>query len=63
MLFIDNVLMVSQRDKRFYKPAGVQGWIMVIFERPGRFNEQTAATVAGYIFEACRAVGTSCFVI
>ncbi|KAF8579319.1 argonaute-like protein [Ramaria rubella] len=47
----------NMRDKKFYRPAGVKGWIMVVFERNQRFNEQTAQGVAKSLCDACTAVG------
>jgi len=47
----------KQRDKKFYRPAVIKGWIMVIYERQGRFGEPQAKSVAKFLSDACTAVG------
>jgi len=47
----------NMRDKKFYKPAAIKGWVMVIFERQVRFNEQAGRAVAKALSEACVSVG------
>lgn len=49
----------SQRDKKFYRPAGLKGWVLVVFERPARFDERAAQNVARLLSDACNAVGAS----
>ncbi|GJJ07624.1 hypothetical protein Clacol_001828 [Clathrus columnatus] len=48
----------NMRDKKFYAPGNVHaGWIMIIFERQGRFNQGQAQSVIESIINAARDVG------
>ncbi|KAF8529210.1 argonaute-like protein [Hysterangium stoloniferum] len=31
----------NMKDKKFFRPGPVKGWVMVVFERPQRFDKQT----------------------
>lgn len=60
------ILIVVKRDKRFYVPGGIKvGWLMVVFERQNRFNQQTAQSVINSLVQAAQEVGKFrfCFVL
>ncbi|KAI0254712.1 argonaute-like protein [Lactifluus subvellereus] len=44
-------------DKRMLTPSSVAHWMVVIYERQQRFNEQTANQMANDLVRACEAVG------
>lgn len=46
-------------DKTFVKPASVDRWFVIIYERIQRFNEGAAREMVGSLIQACRAVGQS----
>jgi eukaryotic translation initiation factor 2C len=29
-------------DKKFFKPVAIERWVVVVYERQGRFNDQAA---------------------
>jgi hypothetical protein len=40
-----------------FTPSSVAHWMIVIFERPQRFNEQVANQMAHDLVKGCEAVG------
>jgi hypothetical protein len=42
-----------------FTPSQVPNWMIVIYERPQRFNEQTAHQMANDLVNACETVGTT----
>lgn len=49
---------VTQRvDKKFYRPATIQSFAIIIFERPQRFNENNANEMGRSLLDACAQVG------
>ncbi|KAJ7284419.1 argonaute-like protein [Mycena rebaudengoi] len=49
--------MWNRADKRFYKPATITGWVMIILESLNRFSDQVAGQVAKDFVKGCRATG------
>ncbi|KAK7470584.1 hypothetical protein VKT23_002008 [Stygiomarasmius scandens] len=47
----------NMRDKRFYKPAEIQRWILVVYESQQRFGPGVAKDVIQGIVTGCQAVG------
>jgi len=45
-------------DKRFYKPAAIERWVVVVYERQQRFNQQSADEMTAGLLASCRDVGT-----
>ncbi|KAH9077150.1 argonaute-like protein [Lactarius deliciosus] len=53
-------IMSFQRiDKRMLTPSSVAHWIIIIYERQQRFNDQVANQMASDLVRACEAVGIS----
>jgi eukaryotic translation initiation factor 2C len=46
-------------DKRMFSPSSVAEWIIIIYERQQRFNDQVANQMASELVKACEAVGIS----
>ncbi|KAH7887674.1 argonaute-like protein [Phlebopus sp. FC_14] len=44
-------------DKRFFRPANIDRWIVVIYERQQRFNQQAAQDMIDGLVRSCNAVG------
>ncbi|KAJ7459186.1 argonaute-like protein [Mycena galericulata] len=44
-------------DKRFFKPVSIDRWVVVIYERQGRFNESAANDMINGLCASCRDVG------
>ncbi|KAJ7754236.1 argonaute-like protein [Mycena maculata] len=44
-------------DKRFFKPVQIDRWVVVIYERQGRFNEAAANDMINGLCSSCRDVG------
>ncbi|KIM90880.1 hypothetical protein PILCRDRAFT_811377 [Piloderma croceum F 1598] len=44
-------------DKRFYKPASIDRWVVVVYERQQRFNQQSADEMTAGLMASCRDVG------
>ncbi|KAH0839868.1 argonaute-like protein [Lanmaoa asiatica] len=44
-------------DKRFYRPASIERWIVVIYERQQRFNQQAAQDMIDGLLRSCNDVG------
>jgi hypothetical protein len=44
-------------DKRMLQASQVPNWMVIIYERQQRFNEQTANQMAADLVKACNAVG------
>ncbi|KAJ7075722.1 argonaute-like protein [Mycena belliarum] len=42
---------------KFYKPASIAAWVLIIFESMGRFNDQAVNDVATSFVKGCRATG------
>lgn len=48
---------VSRVDKKFYKAASFDRWVVVVYENDRRFNMQTAQGVVIGLLAACDSVG------
>ncbi|KAH9062680.1 argonaute-like protein [Lactarius vividus] len=46
-------------DKRMFTPSNVAQWIIIIYERQQRFNDQVANQMASDLVRACETVGIS----
>ncbi|KZT39639.1 argonaute-like protein [Sistotremastrum suecicum HHB10207 ss-3] len=46
-------------DKKFYQPAKVEGWIIVIYENQGRFGDQKVRGLIDGLVRGCEEVGIS----
>ncbi|KAH9077159.1 argonaute-like protein [Lactarius deliciosus] len=46
-------------DKRMFTPSKVANWMIVVYERQQRFNEQVANQMASDLVRACEVVGIS----
>ena len=46
-------------DKRFYQPADINGWVVVIYEVQSRFHMGSAREMIQGLIAACKEVGTS----
>lgn len=44
-------------DKRFYSPAIIDRWVVVVYERQQRFNQQSADEMTSGLLTSCRDVG------
>ncbi|KAF8138405.1 argonaute-like protein [Boletus edulis] len=44
-------------DKRFFRPANIDRWMVVIYERQQRFNQQAAQDMIDGLLRGCRDVG------
>jgi hypothetical protein len=44
-------------DKRMFTASRVPNWMVIIYERQPRFNEQTANQMAADLVRGCEAVG------
>ncbi|KAJ7507898.1 argonaute-like protein [Mycena galericulata] len=44
-------------DRRFFKPVSIDRWVVVIYERQGRFNESAANDMINGLCASCRDVG------
>jgi eukaryotic translation initiation factor 2C len=44
-------------DKRMFTPCSVVNWMVIIYERQQRFNDQTANVMANDLVKGCQAVG------
>ncbi|KAH9951622.1 argonaute-like protein [Amylocystis lapponica] len=44
-------------DKQFFLPAKIDRWVVVVYEREQRFNQNTAREMVQGLITACRAVG------
>ena len=42
-----------------FTPSDVPHWMVIIYERPQRFNEQVANQLAGDLVRGCEAVGAA----
>lgn len=42
-----------------FTPSDVPHWMVIIYERPQRFNEQVANQLAGDLVKGCEAVGAA----
>ena len=55
------VLMTSffgRMEKRMFSPSKVAHWMIIIYERQQRFNDQVANQMAHDLVKGCEAVGT-----
>ncbi|KAI9448014.1 argonaute-like protein [Lactarius indigo] len=58
--FRHSLIVSFQRiDKRMFTPTNVAHWMIVIYERQQRFNDQVANQMASDLVRACEAVGIS----
>lgn len=48
-------------DKKLYRPAAIQRWIVVIYERPQRFSDSAAQDMVTGLRNATAGMGTSLF--
>ncbi|KAK7061790.1 hypothetical protein R3P38DRAFT_3490883 [Favolaschia claudopus] len=44
-------------DKRFFKPVVIERWVVVVYERENRFNNQAAQDMINGLCASCRDVG------
>ncbi|EGO01883.1 hypothetical protein SERLA73DRAFT_177463 [Serpula lacrymans var. lacrymans S7.3] len=44
-------------DKRFYRPASIDRWVVVVYERQARFNQQAAQEMISGLMSSCASVG------
>ncbi|KAJ7368370.1 argonaute-like protein, partial [Mycena albidolilacea] len=44
-------------DKKFFKPAAIERWVVVVYERQGRFNDQAAQDMMKGLCGSCCDVG------
>jgi eukaryotic translation initiation factor 2C len=44
-------------DKKFYSPATVENWFVVVYERPGRFEQAQVNDMVQGLIQAGRDVG------
>jgi hypothetical protein len=49
----------SRIDKRMINPSQVPNWIVIVYERQQRFNDQVANQLATDLVRACEAVGAA----
>ncbi|KAJ6498441.1 argonaute-like protein [Mycena vitilis] len=47
----------NMADKKFYKPATIAAWVLIIFETQNRFNDAVAQEVASSLVAGCRSTG------
>jgi eukaryotic translation initiation factor 2C len=45
-------------DKKFWNPATIKNWALVVFERPQRFRPENAQNTVKGLIDAARACGT-----
>ncbi|KAJ6614026.1 argonaute-like protein [Mycena sp. CBHHK59/15] len=50
-------MRVDLADKRFYRPATIGPWVLIIFESMNRFNDGVAQEVIGSFVAGCRSTG------
>lgn len=48
---------LTRIDKRFYRPASIDRWIVVVYERQQRFNQQAAQDMIDGLLRSCSDVG------
>ncbi|CAL1700780.1 unnamed protein product [Somion occarium] len=44
-------------DKKFFQPATIKAWVVVVYERQNRFRDENAKDMIAGLLEACAAVG------
>lgn len=44
-------------DKKFYQPAKVEGWVIVIYENQGRFGDAKVKGLIDGLVRGCEEVG------
>ncbi|KAF9226544.1 argonaute-like protein [Gyrodon lividus] len=44
-------------DKRFFRPASIERWLVVVYERQQRFNQQAAQDMINGLLQSCKDVG------
>jgi len=53
-----NMLTAEDRvDKRFFKPAAIDRWVVVIYERKQRFGDVQAQEMINGLVTCCQQVG------
>jgi len=57
LLHLTNLNSYIRVDKRFYKPASIDRWVVVVYERQQRFNQQSADEMTAGLMASCRDVG------
>ena len=58
--FDDWYAFILRVDKRFYKPAVIERWVVVVYERIQRFNQQNADEMTAGLLASCKDVGKWC---
>lgn len=61
-LMLWGIQVVSQSvriDKRFYRPASIEHWMVVVYERQQRFGQQAASDMVSGLVQGCTEVGMS----
>jgi eukaryotic translation initiation factor 2C len=57
---------LNRIDKRFFRPASIERWIVVVYERQQRFSQQAAQDMIDGLLRGCSDVGESfwslCFI-
>jgi hypothetical protein len=48
----------GRMEKRMFSPSKVAHWMIIIYERQQRFNDQVANQMAHDLVKGCEAVGT-----
>jgi eukaryotic translation initiation factor 2C len=48
-------------DKKLYRPAQIDEWAIVVYERQNRFNAESAQTLIRDFISGCNAVGACAF--
>lgn len=49
--------MFLRVDKRFFRPATIDRWVIVVYERLQRFTQQNADEMTAGLLASCRDVG------
>jgi hypothetical protein len=48
---------IPRRDKKFYRPATIKRWVVVIYERQARFKQDLATEMVQAFIQAAQSVG------
>ena len=52
------LILVSRVDKKFFRPATIRKWVVVVYESEHKFNRQSLERSIGDMMRAARAAGT-----
>lgn len=44
-------------DKKFFKPVTIDSWLVVVYERPGRFEQREVDDMVNGLMSAAKDVG------